>query len=175
MPGLRATISRSSRGAAPVPPPRRCGARVPSQRLDGNTYIDLELDPEPSIGADVAFDDIAVWKPGARSGVSSVASARTIVELDSLQSALRVGDHVIIQRDATLEPFEVTDIGLGTFLLGETPAVAARGAAFSQRHEVDDHSRAAVGLAEPFVQLERSFWNGARGFAHLACADPTQC
>jgi predicted phage baseplate assembly protein len=96
---------------------------VPSQRLDGNTYIDLDLDPEPSIGADVEFDDIAVWKPTARSGVSSVASARTIVELDSLQSALRVGDHVIIQRGATAEPFEVTNIGLSALALSLPPDV----------------------------------------------------
>ena len=106
---------------------RRAGAgrRFRVQRLDGNTYIDLDLDPEPSIGADVALDDIAVWKPTARSGVSSVASARTIVELDSLQSALRVGDHVIIQRGATVQPFKVTDIGLDALALSLPPDVQA--------------------------------------------------
>jgi predicted phage baseplate assembly protein len=103
----------------------RVRGAAPSQRLDGNTYIDLDLDPEPSIGADVELDDIAVWKPTARSGVSSVASARTIVELDSLQSAVRVGDHVIIQRGATAEPFKVTNIALSALALSLPPGVQA--------------------------------------------------
>jgi hypothetical protein len=95
---------------------------LPSQRLDGRTYIDLDLDPSPSIGAGVALDDIEVWKPTGRSGVSKVASGRTSIELDTLQSNLRVGDRIIVQRGTSLQPFEVTDLGLGTLLLGETPA-----------------------------------------------------
>ncbi len=94
---------------------------APNQRLDGNTYIDFDLDPTPSIGAGVALDDIAAWKPTARSGVSQVTSARTSIDLDSLQGSLRVGDRVIVQRGNAVLPFKVTNIGLGTLLLGETP------------------------------------------------------
>jgi hypothetical protein len=94
---------------------------TPSQRLDGNTYIDLDLDPPPSIGAGVALADIAVLKPTARSGVSQVTNSGVSVDLDSLQSGLHVGDRVIIQRGDAVLPFEVTDLGLGTLLLGPPP------------------------------------------------------
>lgn len=97
---------------------------TPSQRLDGNTYIDLDLDPTPSIGAGVALGDIAASKPTARSGVSQVTNAGASIDLDSLQSGLRVGDRVIIQRSDAVLPFQVTDLGLGTLLLGPPPASA---------------------------------------------------
>ncbi|HEY5751988.1 MAG TPA: hypothetical protein VIT21_02465 [Chthoniobacterales bacterium] len=95
---------------------------TPRQRLDGNTYVDLDLDPTPSIGAGVVLSDIAVLKPTARSGVSQVTNAGASIDLDSLQSGLHVGDRVIIQRGDVLLPFQVADLGLGTLLLGPPPA-----------------------------------------------------
>jgi hypothetical protein len=95
---------------------------TPGQRLDGQNYVDLDLEPQPSIDDGVALDAIAVWKPTGRSGVTKVTDARASIELDSLQNSLRVGDYVIVERENGVLPFLVTDLGLGTLLLGPPPA-----------------------------------------------------
>jgi Baseplate J-like protein len=97
---------------------------TPSQALDGETYNDLTLEPAPAIDPEVSITDIAVWKPTLRSGVSKVENGfvSAYIELDSLQSAIRAGDIVLIQRGDAIRPFRVTDLGQGTMLLGAPPA-----------------------------------------------------
>ena len=114
----------------------RVQSATPVRRLDGRTYIDLALLPPPAIGASFTLGDISVFKPTARSGVSEVTSSRSTVQLDSLQGGIRVGDRLVIERDGSLLPFQVTDLAQGPLYLDSTASASA-----SSR------------VAQPFLQL----------------------
>jgi hypothetical protein len=114
----------------------RVQSATPVRRLDGNTYIDLALLPPPAIGASFTLGDISVFKPTARSGVSEVTSSRSTVQLDSLQGGIRVGDRLVIERDGSLLPFQVTDLAQGTLYLDSTASASA-----------------CSRVAQPFLQL----------------------
>ena len=134
----------------------RVRSTTPSKRLDGKTYIDLDLDPPPAIGAGVALSDIAVWKPTSRSGISKATDASANIELDSLQSGIRAGDRIVIERSGMVMPFRVSAASFASLALSP-PSLSGNESQGSSQTALSAPSAAKVSPrgVQPFLQITR--------------------
>lgn len=83
--------------------------------LDGNSYVKLEVEPQPTLNPTIELAQVEVLTPTFSLTPNSIARApvtSTTIVLDAVYPQLAVGDAIIIQRGKELQARTITQIEL---------------------------------------------------------------
>lgn len=110
--------------------------------LDGETYVQLTLDPPPGIPSSQLVADIQVARPALRAGMNAFAGSSAVVQgsstvtliLDALYSQLRSGTTVVLENADTgdLHAATVTQVALQSVALAPPSAGGSPGGTFQE-------------------------------------------